>query len=290
MNKEFNDIAEKLLKSYNNDKQPFMLETSIKFIERNNVFEELVLLRELFFPNYWNSGFITKQENKLIQKIENLGKILFSGIYPFLLDNKKTSEIVDEVLKNLPKIREILKKDIEAAFKGDPAAKDYTEIIRAYPGFNAILVQRVAHILYELKVPVYPRELTEHIHSLTGIDIHPGAKIGEYFFIDHGTGVVIGETTEIRNNVRLYQGVTLGASSFKKDNKGMLLKEYKRHPTLGNNVVIGAGAKILGPIIIGDNVGVGANCWIEENIPDNTTVIISEHPKLLKKQKIIKTS
>jgi len=288
MDIQYSKISKNLLESYDKDKHPFISKTSIKFPERDNVFEELTLLRELFFPDYWNRGFLTKSENKkeLEIKINRLSEIVFNGIQPFVKDEEKTKNIVNELLYKLPEIRETLKKDIEAAFKGDPAAKDYTEIIRSYPGFNAIMVQRIANILYKFKVPSYPRELMEQIHSITGIDIHPGAEIGECFFIDHGTGVVIGETTKIGNNVRLYQGVTLGASSFKKDNSGILLKDYKRHPTLGNNVVIGAGAKILGPVNIGNNVGVGANSWIEEDIPNNTTVIISEHPKLLKKQKV----
>lgn len=158
-------------------------------------------------------------------------------------------------------------------------------IIRSYPGFNAVLMQRIARVLYENGVPSYPREIMEHIHSFTGIDIHPGAKIGEYFFIDHGTGVVIGETAEIGDWVRLYQGVTLGVLHFQKEGESNALKKgYKRHPTLGSNVVVGAGAKLFGPINVGSNVNIGANSWIQEDIPDNTTLFISEHPKLVKRQ------
>ncbi len=151
--------------------------------------------------------------------------------------------------------------------------------------FRAVLIQRVAHVLYELGVLSYPRELTEHIHSVTGIDIHPGAKIGEYFFIDHGTGVVIGETAEIGDWVRLYQQVTLGVLHFEKEYEVSLKKGYKRHPTIGSHVVIGAGAKILGPVVIGNYVSIGANSWVQEDIPDYTTAFISEHPKLVRKQK-----
>jgi serine O-acetyltransferase len=278
-------ISKQLMESYRKDSEPFITKTELLFPERENVFRELKLLRELFFPNYWNSGLITKNKYELEKKLKELKKIIFSGVYSFLLEKEKSDKISDFVLEELLEIREKLKKDIEAAFKGDPAAKNYAEIIRTYPGFTAILIQRVANIIYSLGATSYARELTEQVHSFTGIDIHPGAKIGEYFFIDHGTGVVVGETSEIGNNVRLYQSVTLGALHFAKEKGGILKKDYKRHPTLGDNVVIGAGAKILGPVKIGSNVNIGANSWIEEDVSDYTTVLISEHPKLIKKKK-----
>ena len=279
--------AYKLLQSYRKDKEPYITDTTRKFPQRDCGFEELRMLQDLFFPNYWNCGSITKVENKteLETKINELARVLFAGIQPHFSDVRHIGTVVDEVLNRLDSIRESLKKDVEAAYKGDPAAMTYTEIIRSYPGFSAILVQRVARVLYELKVPSYPRELTEIIHSMTGCDIHPGAKIGECFFIDHATGVVIGETSEIGDCVRIYQGVTLGALHFEKDEDGALRKGYKRHPTIGDHVVIGAGAKIIGPVTIGNHVGIGANSWIEEDIPDYTTVFISEHPKLMRKRR-----
>jgi serine O-acetyltransferase len=279
--------AYKLLQSYRKDKEPYITDTTRKFPQRDCGFEELRMLQDLFFPNYWNCGSITKVENKteLETKINELARVLFAGIQPHFSDVRHIGTVVDEVLNRLDSIRESLKKDVEAAYKGDPAAMTYTEIIRSYPGFSAILVQRVAHVLYELRVPSYPRELTEIIHSMTGCDIHPGAKIGECFFIDHATGVVIGETSEIGDCVRIYQGVTLGALHFEKDEDGALRKGYKRHPTIGDHVVIGAGAKIIGPVTIGNHVGIGANSWIEEDIPDYTTVFISEHPKLMRKRR-----
>jgi serine O-acetyltransferase len=279
--------ADRLLKSYREDKEPYVTDTTAKFSQRSCGFDELKILQELFFPNYWNCGSITKVENKteLETKINELARVLFAGIQPHFSDVRHIGTVVDEVLNRLDSIRESLKKDVEAAYKGDPAAMTYTEIIRSYPGFSAILVQRVAHVLYELRVPSYPRELTEIIHSMTGCDIHPGAKIGECFFIDHATGVVIGETSEIGDCVRIYQGVTLGALHFEKDEDGALRKGYKRHPTIGDHVVIGAGAKIIGPVTIGNHVGIGANSWIEEDIPDYTTVFISEHPKLMRKRR-----
>jgi len=286
-NENYESAIERLLQSYQEDKGLYITDINKKFLERDNGFKEVKKLNELFFPNYWNCGLITKPENKakLEMKINELGRTIFDGIQPYLSDNKKIKFVIDKVVNQLPDIRETLKKDVEAAYNGDPAAKSYAEIIRSYPGFSAILVQRVAHFLYELEVPSYPRELTEHIHSRTGIDIHPGARIGDYFFMDHGTGIVIGETSEIGDNVRIYQGVTLGALHFKKEENGILKKDYKRHPTIGDNVVIGMGAKILGPVFIGNHVNIGANSWIQENILDYTTVFISEHPKLIRKQK-----
>ncbi len=277
------NAVEKLLQSYNNDKEPFIINSNIKFPDRKSDWEEIKSLRELFFPHYWNCSQIAENKAKLKSKLDKLGQLLFNGILPYLSE-EKTKIIVDEVLNQLSEVREVLKKDVEAAYKGDPAARSYAEIIRSYPGFNAILVQRVAHVLYKLEVPSYPRELTEHIHTKTGIDMHPGAKIGKHFFIDHGTGVVIGETAEIGDWVRIYQGVTLGVLHFEEEGE-ILKKGYKRHPTIGNNVVIGAGAKILGPVTIGSHVSIGANSWIEEDIPDYTTVFIEEHPKLQRKKK-----
>jgi serine O-acetyltransferase len=148
------------------------------------------------------------------------------------------------------------------------------------------LTQRVAHVLYEEGAPEYARELTEHAHSETGIDIHPGAAIGEYCFIDHGTGVVIGETATIGDWVRIYQDVTLGVLHFEDDSDDdhMLRKDYKRHPDIGDNVVIGAGTKVLGPISIGDRVSIGANSWVTESIPDDTHVYVSDHPEQERKR------
>jgi serine O-acetyltransferase len=175
-----------------------------------------------------------------------------------------------ELLKRLPKVRRLLIGDVKAAFRNDPAAKTYDEIIFCYPCIKAITHQRVAHELWELGVPLLPRIITELAHAETGIDIHPGAKIGRNFFIDHGTGTVIGETTEIGDNVVLYQHVTLGALNFPRDEEGVVIKTRKRHPTVGNNVVIYAGATILGDTRIGNNVVVAGNAWVTCPIPDNT--------------------
>src|SRR5262245_25214299 len=186
-----------------------------------------------------------------------------------------------EFLKRLPTVREVLDRDVAAAYKGDPAAKSHHEIIFCYPGLEAITVYRMAHELLSLGVPYLPRMMTEYAHSKTGIDIHPGAAIGNGFFIDHGTGVVIGETTEIGTNVKLYQGVTLGALSFDRADNGEIKHgTYKRHPTLEDNVVVYANATILGgQTTVGRGSIIGSNVWLTESVPPGTTVVL-EKPRL----------
>ena len=179
---------------------------------------------------------------------------------------------VYKLLEQLPEIREITKLDVAAAYAGDPAASNYDEIILSYPGLKAITIQRLAHVLYLENVPLIPRMMTEYAHTQTGIDIHPGAAIGKGVFIDHGTGVVVGETARIGNNVRIYQGVTLGAVHFPKDACGMLIKGNRRHPTIGNNVTIYSGASVLGDITIGDNSVIGGNVWLTESLPEGTKI------------------
>jgi serine O-acetyltransferase len=185
-------------------------------------------------------------------------------------------------LEAIPELRRVLASDVRAAYEGDPAAKSHDEIIFSYPGLYAISTYRVAHKLFECGVPLLPRIMTEHAHSGTGIDIHPGATIGERFVIDHGTGVVIGETTKIGHNVRIYQGVTLGALSLPKD-AGALLRGKKRHPTIEDDVIIYSGATILGgETVIGARSVIGGNVWLTESVPPDTTVIM-EAPRLIYK-------
>lgn len=272
------DAHRELQASYASDGDEFPAEDCPAFPERRSLCEEVDLLKRIFFPQCWNASSLIDDEQALLSKLEELGELFYRGMCPYVGFPK---EIIANVLDELPRIRELLKKDIEAAYKGDPAAKSYVEIVRAYPGFRAIMVQRVAHKIYEQGVPVYARELTEAAKETSGIDIHPGAEIGEYFFIDHGTGVVVGETATIGNWVRIYQDVTLGALHFEQeeDDEHALKKDYKRHPDIGNNVVIGAGSKILGAISIGDHVSIGANSWLTEDVPDQTKVYVSEHPK-----------
>jgi serine O-acetyltransferase len=183
-------------------------------------------------------------------------------------------------LERSPDVRRMLATDVQAAYDGDPACKSLDEVIFCYPGLEAITIYRLAHVLYELDIPFVPRMMTEWAHSRTGIDIHPGAMIGNYFFIDHGTGVVIGETTEIGQNVKLYQGVTLGALSFATDGEGNLVRGHKRHPTLEDRVVVYANATILGGnTVIGHDAVVGSSVWLTRSVTPNSTVVM-ETPKL----------
>jgi serine O-acetyltransferase len=175
-------------------------------------------------------------------------------------------------LARIPAVRQLARSDVEAAYEGDPALKSRDEAIFAYPGLNAVTVQRIAHELHVLGVPLIPRIMTEYAHTMTGIDIHPGAAIGERFFIDHGTGVVIGETAIIGNRVRLYQGVTLGAKSFPLDEKGNPIKGVDRHPIVEDDVVVYAGATILGRITIGKGSSVGGNVWLTHALPAGSRI------------------
>jgi serine O-acetyltransferase len=189
-------------------------------------------------------------------------------------------EVALDVIKAIPELRKALSSDVRATFDGDPAAQSFDEIIFSYPGIYAIMIYRLAHRLYALDVPLVPRIMSEYAHSLTGIDIHPGATIGERFVIDHGTGVVVGETTLIGDNVRIYQGVTLGALSLPRD-AGAKYRKTKRHPTIEDNVIIYSGATILGgDTVIGANATIGGNVWLTESVPPDTTVLL-ETPKLV---------
>jgi serine O-acetyltransferase len=187
---------------------------------------------------------------------------------------QKAQHAVSSLLGGLPAILDTLQEDIQAAYEGDPAAMSTMEIVMSYPGLYAITVQRIAHALYAQGVPLIPRVMSEHAHSRTGIDIHPGATIGPGFFIDHGTGVVIGETCRIGRRVKLYQGVTLGALSFAKDEStGILVKGTKRHPDVEDNVVIYAGATILGgDTVIGHDAVIGGNVWLIHSVPPGSKV------------------
>ena len=201
-----------------------------------------------------------------------------------LCPGRDAKEIVDDFVAALPEVRRLVETDVQAAYDGDPAATSRMEVVMAYPGLYAVTIHRLAHVLYKLKVPIIPRVMSELAHSKTGIDIHPGATIGERFFIDHGTGVVIGETTVIGRNVRLYQGVTLGGLSFDKDASGALVKGLKRHPNIEDNVVIYANATILGgDTTIGHDSEIGGNVWIKESVPPNSRVYNKPPAPVIKK-------
>jgi len=190
--------------------------------------------------------------------------------------DKQGEETALQFLESLPELRTTLATDVRAAFEGDPAASSYDEIIFSYPGILAILTYRVANLLNKLEVPILPRIMSEYAHSVTGIDIHPGATIGESFFIDHGTGVVIGQTAIIGNRVKIYQGVTLGALSFKREDSGDLDRSSKRHPTLEDDVTVYAGSTILGgKTVIGTRAVVGGNVWLTESVPPDTKVLLN---------------
>ncbi|MBQ0032026.1 MAG: serine acetyltransferase, partial [bacterium] len=191
-----------------------------------------------------------------------------------LMPGKDSKAVVAAFVARLPEAKRLVETDVQAAYEGDPAATSPMEVVMAYPGLYAVTIHRLAHELYNLKVPIIPRIMSELAHSKTGIDIHPGATIGERFFIDHGTGVVVGETTVIGKNVKLYQGVTLGAKSFQKDPEtGALVKGIKRHPNVEDNVVIYAGATILGgDTTIGHDSEIGGSVWLIESVPPNSRV------------------
>lgn len=244
-------------------------------------------LRKLLFPGYFDNKKVKKDYVRYFigEKLEYIEYTLRKQIERALnnansdkKNNKdKAEEIVDKFIERIPVIREYLYTDIKAAYDGDPAAYSTEEIIFCYPGVFAISVYRIAHELWLLKVPMIPRIISEYAHNLTGIDIHPGATIGKYFFIDHGTGIVIGETTVIGNNVKIYQGVTLGGLSTR---KGQQLKGVKRHPTIGDNVTIYSNTSILGgETVIGNNVVVGGNAFIIQSIPEGMKVNI-RNPQL----------
>jgi serine O-acetyltransferase len=211
------------------------------------------------------------QDDK-IDGLESLSKTikilerLIRDILPHV-NEEEVSKITTEFLNELPAVAKKLVLDVRAAYEGDPAAQSIEEIMIAYPAYEAISIYRLAHILYLHKVPLIPRIMTEYAHQKTGIDIHPGATIGTHFFIDHGTGVVIGETCRIGNHVKIYQGVTLGAKSFELDEKGNPIKGIKRHPDIGNHVVIYAGATVLGGnTVVGDNCVIGGNVWLVHSL------------------------
>jgi serine O-acetyltransferase len=265
---------------------------------RKSVIEIIDRLKEIIFPGYFTRGKLDPVNLKY-----SLGEST-AALFDMLSDqigrsirhdcfrygqlcsecDEQGHHVALSLLQAIPSIRKILATDVQAAYEGDPAAKSHDEIIFSYPGIFAITVYRVAHKLFEHKIPLLPRIMTEYAHSVTGIDIHPGAEIDESFVIDHGTGVVIGETTNIGKNVRLYQGVTLGALSIPKDSADQF-RGKKRHPTIEDNVIIYSGATILGgDTIIGTRSVIGGNVWLTQSIPPDTTVIL-ESPRLTYKSK-----
>lgn len=260
---------------------------------RDRVVEIVTNFLNVLFPGYYEKQELSKEDvtSYIWEKIASIYHLLSREVFKSLNspygkqeDEKTLSdqsiEITFAILNKIPHIREKLRGDVSAAYEGDPAAKSLDEIIVSYPGIEAIAVYRVAHELHLLKAPLIPRIMTEYAHSKTGIDIHPGSSIGENFFIDHGTGVVIGETAEIGNNVRIYQGVTLGALGVEKNADGNIKRGKKRHPTIKDNVIIYAGATILGgKTVVGEHSVIGGNVWLTECVPPHT-ILINKTPEL----------
>lgn len=254
----------------------------------STVLEEIVQLsRAILFPGFFGKSQVNIQtiQYQIGVEVEKLSYLLkeqilaglcFSEDYETksgMVDLKKQArELASEMISRLPKVRSVLATDVEAAYNGDPAAKSYAEILLCYPVLKALTSYRLAHELFLMGVPLIPRMMTEMAHSETGIDIHPGAAIGSHFTIDHGTGVVIGETCVIGNHVKLYQGVTLGAKSFPLDEQGNPIKGIPRHPIIEDDVIVYANATLLGRITIGRGATVGANTWILEDMPPEAKV------------------
>ena len=245
--------------------------------DRQVVYSMIEDLHKITFPGYFGTeGFLSGEayaEGIMVSLYEKMRK----QIKIILGDKKRAEELTVRFMEQIPAVQELLMKDVEAQLAGDPAASSKNEIVLAYPGLYTIFVYRYAHILYELEVPLLPRIMSEYAHGQTGIDINPGATIGEYFFIDHGTGIVIGETAIIGNGVKIYQGVTIGALSTR---KGQALSGIKRHPTIEDNVIIYANATILGgDTIVGEGATVAGNTFVTESIPAGAKVS-AMHPEL----------
>lgn len=252
---------------------------------RMAVYELVHTLKSILFPGYFDDGEVGSKGYRyfLGHSLEQFRREFTEQVTRGLcfrcqeegkLERCRSEalEKVDELLKALPRMRESLATDADAAFRGDPAANSREETVFCYPGMTAIAYHRIAHKLYQLEVPLIARIIAERAHSLTGIDIHPGASIGEGIFIDHGTGVVIGETAVIGNNVRIYQGVTLGARSFPTDESGNPIKGVPRHPIVEDDVVIYSGATVLGRITVGKGSVIGGNVWLTESVAPGSRV------------------
>lgn len=285
------------ISSHYKKEEIFRIKPGYQMPDKEAITQILLKIRQILFPGYFSHELFynTQAEYFIGNHISNQFNDLTIQIKATLAQyeketckeeelNKKADAICSSFFAFLPQLQELLMKDIQAAYDGDPAAHSKEEIIFCYPGFFAIFIYRIAHKLYSLKTPSIPRIMSEYAHSQTGIDINPGAEIGEYFFIDHGTGVVIGETTKIGNHVKIYQGVTLGALSTR---SGQLLRDIKRHPTIEDNVTIYSSASILGgETVIGKGVVIGGNCFITESVPAGSRVSVRNHDISITEKKI----
>jgi serine O-acetyltransferase len=290
-------IVEEIIESCN-DRECYTHVDYEPIPSREGVIEIIDRLKEILFPGYFTRGKLDpvnlrysmgESTATLFDMLsDQIGRSIRHDCFRYgqlcSVCDEQGHQISLSLLQAIPSIRKILATDVKAAYEGDPAAKSYDEIIFSYPGIFAITVYRVAHKLFEYGVPLLPRIMTEYAHSVSGIDIHPGAEIDDSFVIDHGTGVVIGETSNIGQNVRIYQGVTLGALSIPKESVDQY-RGKKRHPTIEDDVIIYSGATILGgDTIIGTRSVIGGNVWLTESVPADTTVIM-ETPRLIYKSK-----
>ncbi len=293
---KMNKIVKDILKDYDDDRT---INTAEFFNQPDTdiIIDILDKMIKIIFPGFYNDRKyrfynIRSQLTVLLEDVMyNLTKQIAIALRQLpayeecqsVIIEDKAQELCIQFFEKLPEIRSYTETDVEAAFDGDPAAYNKNEIILCYPGLYAITVNRIAHVLYELNIPIIPRIMTEHAHSFTGIDIHPGATLGRYFFIDHGTGIVIGETTIIGDNVKVYQGVTLGALSTR---GGQKLKDVKRHPTIEDNVTIYSGASILGgETVIGEGSTIGSNAFITKSLDAQTKVSIKNQDLNIKSGK-----
>jgi serine O-acetyltransferase len=283
------DLVERVVDSYYQDERT-------RHIERmpvpvlSEIVELVQQLLELLYPGFVGRQHLTRHNVSFHvgDLIPRVGDILYKQIYNcFCYDeelrhrngaelqpcSQRAERVATHFLESIPDIRRMLAEDVQAAYDGDPAAENLDGIILAYPGLLAVSVYRLAHRLYELDVPLLPRMMSEWVHMKTGVDIHPGAKIGKHFFIDHGTGVVIGETTDIGDHVKVYQGVTLGALSFPRDERGRIIRGTKRHPTVEDNVTIYANAIILGgETVLGRDAVIGGSVFLTSSVPPGAVV------------------
>lgn len=293
---ELSEMVKSILESYEQHDIICNIDSTNR-LNRKTIVELIDAIRYVLFPGYFEmrnlkSCSVEYHVGELLEEIQyRLKKEVVRALQHRISEDKikletiedEAEEIVGQFLKKIPQLRDILATDVQAAYDGDPAAYNTDEIIVSYPGFYAITVYRIAHELYLSGVPLIPRIMTEHAHNRTGIDIHPGATIGKYFFIDHGTGVVIGETTVIGDYVKIYQGVTLGALSTR---GGQKLRSKKRHPTIEDNVTVYSGASILGgETRVGEGAVIGSNAFITSSVPDQTRVSI-KNPELLFKGRV----
>lgn len=287
-------LVDQIVDSYYADKRTRNVDRAF-LPNRGEIIGIIQLLLELSYPGYYGRQNLSKHNIKFHvgELLPKLGEKLHEQVLQALCYVKeceghlspaqpccqeceqRAHEITVSFLSRIPAVREMLAGDVQAAYDGDPAAVNTDEVILAYPGVLAVTIYRYAHELYNLQVPLIPRIMTEYAHTTTGSDIHPGARIGKNFFIDHATGVVIGETTEIGDNVKLYQGVTLGALSFPKDERGQLIRGYKRHPTVQNRVTIYANATVLGgETVLGAGSTVGGSVFLTSGVPENSNVTV----------------